>query len=181
MTDLGKFLLFRLDGKGNLASNKNKKPAQHSVTSEELLELWLHRQSNDAMTLKLHGRSIRETITIEEVRTQTRKSLDPLFTDHTRLRMMLYHHQEILQKGWNKKAVNQKREVLSHAWADMNELHRPHFHVLRNQQRIADAYSRQATSSAVQIKAISGSLRKQNKMAAVQYPHVNMEDLSADQ
>lgn len=100
----------------------------------------------------------KDTITVDEVNVLSQTTLDALFEAWTQLRSIMAQHETTLNKRWLKRTINQRKEILSRAWPRMPPMHRPDFELLRKGQ---------------QSKKTEFSTDD-----ALQFPHINMEDLS---
>ncbi len=103
-----------------------------------------------------------DTMTLEEVQSWSKTTLDSLFSAWSQLNHIMGKHETTLQNRWLKKTTKQRTEILLQAWPKMSRVHRPDFELFRKERK-------------------TKGYHLQNRVAtdiALRYPYINTEDLS---
>lgn len=108
------------------------------------------------------GNIKKNTITLEEAQSASKRILDSLFKARSQLRHIVAKHETTLQNRWLKKSPKQRTEILLQTWPKMSRVHRPDLDLLRKERKTRGYHQRDIIATDI----------------ALRFPHLNTEDLS---
>lgn len=108
------------------------------------------------------GKSRTDTMTLEEVQSWSKTTLDSLFSAWSQLKHIMDKHETTLQNRWLKKTTKQRTEILLQAWPKMSRVHRPDFELFRKERKTKGYHQRNRVATDI----------------ALRFPFINTEDLS---